>query len=76
LELRGKGTHGFVHGDGVAGFGFEAGHGDAVDAAGGDGEEWGEGLAGDVDGEAVHGDPFADADADGGEFAVLDPDAC
>lgn len=30
---------------------------------------------GDVDGEAVHRNPFPDPDADGGELAVADPDA-
>lgn len=30
---------------------------------------------GDVDGEAVHADPFPNTHADGGEFTVLDPDA-
>ena len=65
----------FWDGGGVGGFVVEAGHGDAVDAARGDGVEGGEGLRGDVEGEAVHGDPFADADAEGGDFAVADPDA-
>ena len=53
----------------------EAGHGDSVDAAGGDGLERGKRLGSDVEGEAVHGDPFFDADAEGGDLAVLDPDA-
>ena len=54
-------------------FAFERCDGDPVDAAGGDGGEAVE-RAGDVDGEAVHGNPLACADADAGEFAVFDPD--
>lgn len=54
-------------------FAFEGRDGDPVDAAGGDGGEAVE-RAGDIDGEAVHGDPLACADADAGEFAVFDPD--
>lgn len=65
-----------VDADGAIGFVFDAAHDDAVDAAGGDGEEGEKALLGDVHGEAVHRDPLGDADADRGEFAVLDPDAC
>ena len=54
-------------------FAFEGRDGDSVDTAGGDGGEAIE-RSGDVDGEAVHGDPLAGADADAGEFAILDPD--
>jgi len=52
----------------------EAGHDDAVDAAGVDVVKWGEALGGDIEGESVHGDPLAHADAHGGDFAPLDPD--
>ena len=53
---------------------FEGGHGDAGEAAGDDGLEAGE-VAGEIQGKAVLGDPAAHADADGGDFSVLDPDA-
>lgn len=30
----------------------------------------------DIEGKSMVGDPSADGDADGGDFAVLDPNAC
>lgn len=67
---------GFGDGDFPASFVGEATHGNAVDPAGGDGEKWRQTLLSDVDGEAVHGDPFSHADADRGELAVSHPHAC
>ena len=74
-QFAGDFAGGFGDGDFFTCFVGEAAHGDAGYAAGGDGEEGRQAFAGDVDGEAVHGNPFADADADGGEFAVFHPDA-
>ncbi len=56
-------------GSGAVSFLVEAGHGDAVEAAGSDELEGWEGFRGDVEGEAVHGDPLFDADAEGGDLA-------
>ena len=59
----------------VVGIGFllDGGHDDSVDAAGGDVVEASEGFWSDVDGVAVHGDPFADADANRGYFTIFYP---
>ncbi len=66
---------GFGDGDFPAGLGCEASHGNAVEAAGGDCEKRRQALWGDVDREAMHGNPFPYANADGGELAVFHPDA-
>lgn len=63
-----------LHGEGRGAFAFQRGHGDAIDAARGDGGEAGE-VAGDIDGEAVLTDPMAGADANAGEFPVFHPNA-
>lgn len=56
----------FSGGDIFVNFVADCGHADSLDSAGGDVVEAGEGFAGDVDGEAVHGDPFSDSYSDGG----------
>ena len=58
-----------------AAFMTETGHFHTSEAAGRDVREGLGGLSGDVDREAVHRDPFSDADAEGGEFARTDPHA-
>lgn len=57
-------------------FRLKAGHRDAGEAAWGDGEKRRQGLTGYIDREAVHGDPFANADTDGCEFPILHPYTC
>jgi len=66
---------GLLHGDTPSSFIGEAAHGHPVDAAGGNGKKGRQTIRGDVDGEAMHRDPFADADADGCKFAVFHPNA-
>ena len=52
----------------------EGGDGHAIDPTGSDVGEAGEALFRDVEGEAVHGDPFAHAYSEGGDFSIVDPD--
>lgn len=66
---------GFGDADGLAGFAFEAGHADPVEPAGRDGQKRWKALTCDIDGKAVHADPFAHANPDRGELAVFHPDA-
>jgi len=54
---------------------LETCHFHAGEAAGGDAGKAGGGAGEDVDGEAVHGNPFANADAQGGELSLTDPHA-
>ena len=74
--MGGDGFGKFFDTDWAFGFVADAGDFDSIESTGGDREEAAEAFFGDVDGEAVHADPFAHADADGGEFAVFDPDTC
>ena len=68
-------TSGLGDGDLAPRFVGQAAHGDAVNPARGDREKRRQAFRGDVDGEAVHGNPFPNTDTDRGELAVLHPDA-
>ena len=63
------------HADLLVGFGAEAGHLYAIDAAGGDGEKAGEAFPRHIESKTVHGDPLFHADTDGGHFAIINPHA-
>jgi hypothetical protein len=65
----------FFYADFPASFVLEAAHGDTLNAAGCNGEKRRQAFLGDVDGEAVHRNPFPDSHADGGELTISHPDA-
>ncbi len=65
----------FRHRHGRCRLGLQTGHAHPVQPAGRDGQERRQGLAGDVDREAVHRNPFPHAHPDGSELAVLHPHA-
>ena len=53
----------------------QACHGDVLDATGNDGLETAQGHGLHIECETVHGDPFANADADGGKLSICHPHA-
>ena len=59
---------------GAAGFFFDRSHGHVLDAARNDAIKWSK-IAADVEGEAMHRDPMANAHANGRDLAIFNPDA-